>query len=416
MIGYFYVSYFKSFRDGFVYCYDESYHHDGDNTMSMVVGRNNAGKSNFVDAFDTLKKLVLRGITIKDLKEVRNRDCDNSDPLVFEIGFTTDVEGNKREYNYSISIDSESHVTSETLYVIDGEETINLIETVGTKRLLHSMRPGKSIATECPEKSIFSYLLSDRPGFDKPHIDHFHQLCKSDSDFISIFNHIIPFLTFFRNMAIIRPSNGYIGPYNSERLNQLFKYFDIGVEMRSTVETDPDILNAIESHIRQTKDPIEYQSLKHGFGKIMRTVIGSRSYSVDYTTPNPVVSSIELNRNGKWVCVSEESLSEGIYRFLNLYSIVTENIKGMVYIVDELDRKIHTNLTLKLIELFLLEKNDVQLIFTTHESELLNSEYVDVKNLWIVDKEEGIGSELKPCPPVRPEFNIRDLYIEDKLT
>ena len=62
-----------------------------------------------------------------------------------------------------------------------------------------------------------------------------------------------------------------------------------------------------------------------------------------------------------------------------------------MFIIDELDRCLHPQLTVKFIQLFLEKAKELnnQLIVTTHESRLLDFEILRRDEIWFVNKEKG---------------------------
>ena len=419
MINRFHVSSFKSFRDGFTFVMNNSYCSEGSNTISTIMGKNNAGKTNFAEAFDFLKNIVLRKINIVDIKDVFNLDIVSSEPISFEIDFTMYYHSQQFNFNYTITIDSKKYfVLSETLKSSNSEFEFIIIETIGSTRVLKSFGSNDIIKIGRSKKTIFSHLFSDHPGFDRTNIEFFQQSFDNSVKFVKTNELLIHFMSWFVDLRVITPQKNIVGSFNPGCLNELFDCFDFGVKLRSIVDSDPLVYKMCEDTIRHTRSEDEFKNLSGGFKAKTLSVLDPRtntSYFIDYSGGSLNIMHFEVFRKGTWVPINNSDLSEGIQRFIFLFSILTEKSPGLTFIIDELDRKIHTNLTLKFIELFLTSNREQQLIFTTHETEILNSELVDLDNLWIIDKEEGTGSYLYACPFVRLDRNLRDLYIEEKL-
>jgi AAA15 family ATPase/GTPase len=63
--------------------------------------------------------------------------------------------------------------------------------------------------------------------------------------------------------------------------------------------------------------------------------------------------------------------------------------------VDELDSRLHTRITKKLIELFNHKKNKkAQLIFTSHDVNLLNKDLFRRDQIWFTEKDQFGASSL----------------------
>lgn len=83
---------------------------------------------------------------------------------------------------------------------------------------------------------------------------------------------------------------------------------------------------------------------------------------------------------------------------INLMTILFLSFnKNIVWIIDELDRSLHTLLAKKFIELF-LQKNKAnrgsQLIFTTHDIELMQQDILRRDEMWVVDRKIDNSSSI----------------------
>jgi len=79
--------------------------------------------------------------------------------------------------------------------------------------------------------------------------------------------------------------------------------------------------------------------------------------------------------------------------------------KGRVYVVDELHNSLHPLLVKHLIELFHnsdTNPNNAQLIFSTHDTSLLNSKVFRRDQVWFVEKDESQATTLFPLSDFSP--------------
>ncbi|MDP1679764.1 MAG: AAA family ATPase [Candidatus Nitrotoga sp.] len=125
------------------------------------------------------------------------------------------------------------------------------------------------------------------------------------------------------------------------------------------------------------------------------------------------LQTIHKSAEGKDVAFGFENESAGTQRLANLLPAIYDlKFSERVYVIDELDRKLHPLLTKSLVQNFLDStgcKNG-QLIFTTHETHLLDQEMLRRDEVWFIEKNIKNGeSELIPLT----EFDVRhDLKIE----
>ena len=77
---------------------------------------------------------------------------------------------------------------------------------------------------------------------------------------------------------------------------------------------------------------------------------------------------------------------------------------GATLFVDELDRSLHPHITRFLVGLFHGRNNpkNAQLVFTTHDTTLLDSELVRRDQVWFVEKDDAQASRLYPLLEYRP--------------
>lgn len=113
--------------------------------------------------------------------------------------------------------------------------------------------------------------------------------------------------------------------------------------------------------------------------------------------------------------------SDGTRRLMALAPGVERVLEqGGVFLVDEIDRDLHPLLAEFVISKFQSPKSNpghAQLIFTTHDTELLNMEIMRKDQVYFVDKDRKSGvSELFNLTdfPVRTNDNIRKAYLAGK--
>ena len=87
--------------------------------------------------------------------------------------------------------------------------------------------------------------------------------------------------------------------------------------------------------------------------------------------------------------------SDGTVRLLDIIEVLLKSNENRTYVIDEINRKFHPLLTLKFIEEFLMmaEKRNVQLIVTTHESQLMDLKLLRRDEISFVNKDnQGYSS------------------------
>jgi len=117
----------------------------------------------------------------------------------------------------------------------------------------------------------------------------------------------------------------------------------------------------------------------------------------------------------------DDDESSGTKKYFALSGPILETLeKGEVLVVDELANKLHPNLTHKLIEIFNSKKynpNNAQLIFNTHDTNLLSSGLFRRDQIWFTEKDRyGVSTLFSlgdfKSDKVRKEDNYERNYIK----
>jgi len=109
--------------------------------------------------------------------------------------------------------------------------------------------------------------------------------------------------------------------------------------------------------------------------------------------------------------------SDGTRRILDLIEILFVSDEK-VYVIDELDRSLHPQLTYKFVEEFLklANKRNIQLVITTHEARLLDFGLVRQDEIWISNKNTKGETELYSLDEYNVRFDqkIEKAYLEGR--
>lgn len=123
-----------------------------------------------------------------------------------------------------------------------------------------------------------------------------------------------------------------------------------------------------------------------------------------------------INNQTAFFYLNEES--DGTIRLLDYIPAFQDIIsKEKVYIVDEIERSIHPLLIKELIKKFSEDLNSKgQLIFSTHESNLLDQEIFRQDEIWFAEKEKNGCTDLYPLSEFKEHHtkNIRKGYLNGR--
>lgn len=166
----------------------------------------------------------------------------------------------------------------------------------------------------------------------------------------------------------------------SELLKAL-KSFDTGISnIISTEISKEQVFEKVDfQHQSQVNDEIEkLRKLNSGFSPkdsiVMRINLNGRFILISIEDGEPKFREVRFEHLGvSDVTFSLGEESDGTRRLLDLLSVLFAR-DGGVFIIDELDRSLHPQLTAHFVKTFLkmATKKNIQLLITTHESRLLN--------------------------------------------
>lgn len=101
----------------------------------------------------------------------------------------------------------------------------------------------------------------------------------------------------------------------------------------------------------------------------------------------------DKNGNLHWLSLSAES--EGTLKSIFLFLLFSQVIRNNeIVVVDELNNKLHPLLQRLIINMFYQKGTEAQLIFTTHNTNLMDKRFFRRDQIWFVQKDEYGHSEL----------------------
>jgi AAA15 family ATPase/GTPase len=347
---------------------------------SIIYGNNASGKSNLLAAMGFMKATVLN--SFRDaLLENRERKFPlekfalstktENETSFFEIAFIH----NQIKYRYGFEIDYDKitaewlfHTTSKEVYLFKRDlqnievnksafkEAIGKEEDVKENVLFLSLLAtlGKDISSEVVEWfKTFNFVNGIHDRFHKKYtIDKL----KSDKDFYNWVLHFIKYLE-ISNLST-----------TEENIN------DIDFEMLIEKGRDEEVINLLTS----------VQKIQSKQAKRDQLITYHRKYDEN----NFLIDTIPFN--------FDNQESEGTKKLIYLLGPCYDTLQnGKVLAIDELDSRLHSNLTIKLIDFFhQCNKSNAQLICAVHDISMLNKETFRRDQIWFVEKNQFGASEL----------------------
>lgn len=348
--------------------------------VAVMYGANSSGKSNVLKALKAMRDVLLNSVKLnpKDKLEAEPFSLDTTsadEPTSFEIQFT--LNGSKFRYGFDYTADA---VIAEWLYEKRrGEREFELFLRSGNEFKISKTRfaegLGKQSAT--PGNRLFVSLVAQLNG-------------KVSQSIIDWFSNI----EYMSGMD----GKGYAG----KTLEMLFMKQDGYSDITRFFE---------ETNLGFMELEVEPES---GNEKKMKSETVHRLYDAD----------------GNFIGVrnfpTEKMESEGTKKMIEIAGPIFDTIlNGKILMVDELDAKLHPFLTRKIIGLFMdteINSKGAQLIFATHDTNLLNIRYLRRDQIWFTEKDDSESTDLyslvefrdESGNKVRNDRNIEKDYINGR--
>ena len=353
---------------------------------AVIYGANGSGKSNFIDAISFVKNLVMNSINHQPGQGIRQlpHKLDGFDKeSTYKIQFVT----NGVRYVFGFSLKN-MLVLEEYLYYFPNNRQTKIYE-----------RTGESFSAG----SKFRGKFSSCKDVLKPN----RLLLSCAANFSSV-REIADVFSFFNNDIVV------YGPENQDNwMNYSLYQINANPKMKAAVIA---FLQELGTGIQDVQVSIDKKKLESSelppfLSDEFKAVLLQNK--VDAITAKVKYESFETD------LMQEEST--GIKKiFAILCPLIDIIVNGKVLICDELESSLHEALVYGLVKLFISTESEkfAQLIFTTHETGLLNLDLFRRDQIWFTEltkKERATDLySLAEIKNVRKEENFGKGYIAGK--
>jgi len=382
---------------------------------AVFYGANGSGKSNLMKAIKFLKETVSSGgieQSVDDKKFKLNR-ANAEKPISFEIEFSIE----KKIYSYGISL-NHNEITEEWLY----ESGITIEDKLIFERKITNA--GK-ISIKMADKYVKTQKDTLLIELIKENLLQTNKLLLGLNNYLKIEEISTVKGWFDSKLIIIFPETHFAGILplllTSKELKQhydeLLQSFDTGINKLGSAMIDFDKYE-IDPKDKMTRSEIETHMKTKPF------LLNNESSSVIIRDNGKLIvkKAISFHKdnmgNDTPFLISEES--DGTQRLIDFipafYNVLQQDY---TYLIDEIDRSLHPSLLCAMICKIMADNGTKgQLIFTSHESNLLDLEIFRQDEIWFVEKDNKSGdtkmyslSEFKP----RYDLDIRKGYLKGRF-
>lgn len=325
-------------------------------TAAAVYGANSSGKSNLVMALATMKRMVLNSVKLNDhdflfYDPFFLAEDSGSQPTHFEIVYL-DADETRVRYGFDYTL---RQIEREWLF----------ISKKNKKELPYFVRDEEGIGVD-------EMLFAEGIGWEERTNDNrlFLSLVAQLGGTIS--KNVLNFFNSGYNVISGLNSQGYEGLTERQFLNkeaesvdalQFFKDLQLGF---IDIETD-------EHEIEKGRKAIDVFTVHNIYNKDGE-ITGKQLFRFDYCE------------------------SQGTQKLFELAGPLFEALRhGRLLVMDELDAKMHPLISQHIIKLFSSEKTNqhhAQLLFTTHDTNLLSSHLLRRDQIWFTEKDKAESTDL----------------------
>ena len=364
--------------------------------VAAIYGANSSGKTNVIKALGWFRYIVRNNTKLNPDSFISQNPFmldmqTKASPTVFEIQFLLDSAVYRYGFEYlptkivsewlyerKIEPNSKEHV----LFLRQGEDF-----TISTKYFPE----GKNKKELTTKNRLFLSLVAQLNGEVSQKLISYFKCCNTISGLEG------EGYKQFSLKMLANKLDGYAQAIN------LFKKLDLGFteleveEFKISDETKEKIATLQDVNLKKTLESREYDiyTTHHVYDKEGK-VVGQTRFNAEI---------FESNGTNKII-----SFSGPLFDTL---------LKGKVLFVDELDAKLHPMLTRAIVRLFMDKETNpkgAQLVFTTHDTHLLDKDYLRRDQVWFTEKDATEASDLYSLLEFkeRNDRNFEKDYIEGR--
>lgn len=352
---------------------------------AVIYGANGSGKSNFINALLFMCNLVQTSISYQPgqkIPQATHKLSEKEKPSTFDIQF---IRKNVR-YAYGFSIEGGA-ITEEYLYYFPNGRQVKIFE-----RDRMNIQPGNRY------KSSFDVSIKDVLKENRLFLS-----CAANYSNVRELEEA--FLFFTTDIVVYNPAMNNWTEY-SIRLMQ---------DNPSIKKEFLQLLNALDTGIQDVKlkvEKVKFADLKRDL-QLPDNLMGLLPEQEGNRIEAKVVyDQFEID------LLSEES--SGIKRLFEIICPMIDILNtGKVLICDELEASLHEAVIYKIVQLFQNYKKDIfaQLIFSTHDTSLLNRELFRRDQVWFTQLNKDRATDLYSLveiKDVRKSENLAKGYVSGK--
>ena len=382
---------------------------------ALVYGANASGKSNLIKCFDIMRQLVLagtRGDEAINRIPFKLRKGAAAEPSSFELELKLD----DAVYAYRASF-NDREILEERLTLVGKTTEKDLFTRTMVDGQSHIL-PG-TFLKKAEDRKFFEFVAR---GTRKNQLFLTESIERNSPWFRPLYEWIRDKLviiypeTWADAIAhLVRPNNRLQDDYH--------KFFDVlglGIEGVEVRELDPIADRGL------VPEPLLAEILKNlpndKTMTIFNTAAGRFRFTRDATGTMKGYKLIMRHKSADGSAPVEFEVreeSDGTRRLLDLIPILVDLTElERVFLIDEIDRSMHAQLSRAFFEFFHANsKPQSQILATTHELDLLDLELLRKDEIWFVEKDQASASHVYSLEDFKPRYDkdVRRGYLQGRF-
>ncbi|WP_293338170.1 ATP/GTP-binding protein [Microcoleus sp. CAWBG58] len=337
---------------------------------AAIYGANASGKSNLVAAVNFMKWFVLNSSKETQVSEAIDIEAfrlsteTEKEASFFEIVFL--LEGKNFRYGFEINAEQ---VVAEWLFKSDEDSEKMLFERDFDNFILDDFPEGQGISDKTRSNALFLSVVAQFNG-------------KLSGKILLWFSKTLQLISGLQDRQYRKETlESFENDRHRHDIIEFIKKLDLGI-------ADIQIINKPVFIISQN------------------TALYGGSYGSLYPTSEskPAVKTVhrKYDADGKQAAIEifdiEKHESEGTNKLFALAGLLLDTLRtGKILFIDELDARLHPLITRELICLFNSKEtnpHNAQLIFTTHDTNLLSSKAFRRDQIWFTEKDNKGATDL----------------------
>lgn len=377
--------------------------------IAAIYGGNAAGKSAFVKALGFAKRLVIDGTKPEAPIPVDRFRLDaNSQNLPVRFSFELLIDEDIHEFSFAVT--SKAVVEEKLIQITNTSEKTLYHRHDGVLDLHNSLKNDQFLQFAFQGTRDNQLFLNNAVS---QKVGNFRSLYDWFKNKLVLITPDVEFQDFGRLLDEEDPIHGTVG--------EILSRFDTGIlhlgseEIPSGNISIPDSLKA-----RLQEDAREGETLLFASGVNDRLHITQKGGELIASKPMTYHPSADGNEIG-FELHRESDGSQRLIHLLPAFTELSDAELDVVFVIDELDRSLHTLLTRQLIEGYLADctkESRSQLLFTTHDVLLMDQQLLRRDEMWVAERDaEGVSTltSFSEYKDVRYDKDLRKSYLQGRM-